>query len=844
VSDTQLHNLPSPATPFVGREREVAAACALLRSPEVRLLTLTGPGGTGKTRLAGRIAAEMGADFPDGVWYVALGSVASPAHVPSTIALTLGVKESGNQAVAERLKDHLRGKRLLLVLDNFEHVLPAAATVGDLLAACPQVAVLVTSRAPLRLSGEQEFPVPPLALPDPQAPPDPESLVQSEAVALFVQRARAARPDFRITPQNAAALAEICTQLDGLPLALELAAARIKLLPLQALAAQLATNRLKLLTGGALDLPARHQTLRQTIDWSYDLLDAGRQALFARLAVFVGGCTLGAAAAVGSRGPAERAAYAVGSGGPPDAGGLAANAVGRGLPTAYSELPTGVLEGLAGLVDESLLRQEEQPDGEARFVMLETIREYALERLEASGEGDAVRDRHAGHYLALAEAAEPELRGPQQARWLGQLVLEYDNLRAALGHLVARGEGERGLRLGAALWWFWYLRGLQREGREWLAALLALPEAGANTGAATNAAGAGAAGPADAAGGARAAVRATALTGTGFLAYQQGDYEAARTYGEQGLAIWRALGNGRGAAAALTNLGNVARDLGDFGTARTLYEESLTLRRAADDQWGVAVELANLGLIALFGGDLATARTLFEEGLALKRQVGDAGGIVFSLTCLGLVACYARDLDAARAHLAEGLAVWRDTEDRTGLPLLLDCFALLAAAQGQPDRALRLAGAAAAQHEAIGAPLPPILRAQLEQWLAPARQALGGAAGVAWGEGRAMPLDEVTAYALAEDAAPGAVATAPATPADKGGAAESPAGRQSLPGGLSEREAEVLRLVAEGMTNREIAADLILSEKTVARHLSNIFNKLGVSSRAAATAFALREGIA
>jgi DNA-binding CsgD family transcriptional regulator len=258
--------------------------------------------------------------------------------------------------------------------------------------------------------------------------------------------------------------------------------------------------------------------------------------------------------------------------------------------------------------------------------------------------------------------------------------------------------------------------------------------------------------------------------------------------------------------------------------------------------WGW--ELANLGLIALFGGDLVTARTLFEEGLALKRQVGDAGGVVFSLTCLGLVACYARDLDAARAHLAEGLAVWCDTEDRTGLPLLLDCFALLAITRGQPDRALRLAGAAAAQHEAIGAPLPPILRAQLEQWLAPARQALGDAAAVAWGEGRALSLDEITTYALAESEAPQPEGAAPATAAQRAEAAEGPTGRRTLPGGLSEREAEVLRLVAEGKTNREIAADLILSEKTVARHLSNIFNKLGVSSRAAATAFALREGIA
>jgi predicted ATPase/class 3 adenylate cyclase len=436
--DARLNNLPTQPTPLVGREREVSEVSDLLRRADVRLLTLTGTGGTGKTRVALQSAAELVDEFEDGVFFVALATLTDPGLVASTLTQALGVAESGEKQPEDALREFVRERELLLLMDNFEQVLEATPLLEELQAAAPRLKVLATSRAALRLYGEREFPVPPLALPDPAYPPPPERLTQYEAVRLFVERARAVKPDFSVTNENAPAVAEICVRLDGLPLAIELAAARIRLLPPRAMLARLG-SRLKLLTGGARNLPERQRTLRGAIEWSYELLTPEERTLFARLSVFAGGRTL---------------------------------EIIETICDPEGELDT--LDGLESLLEKSLLRQEEGPGGEPRFVMLETIHEYAREKLEESGEAEEVRRRHAEHFLTLAEESYPELKGPDQLEWLERLEAEHDNMRAALSWALGRKEAEVALRLGGALWWFWWMRGHNSEGRRLLEEALAI----------------------------------------------------------------------------------------------------------------------------------------------------------------------------------------------------------------------------------------------------------------------------------------------------------------------------------------------------------------------------------
>ncbi|OGG46571.1 MAG: hypothetical protein A3F84_18045 [Candidatus Handelsmanbacteria bacterium RIFCSPLOWO2_12_FULL_64_10] len=749
------NNLPTQVTSLIGREWEIETTRQRLLRPDVRLLTLTGPGGAGKTRLALQIAADSLDDFESGAFFVSLAPLSDPGLVIPTIARTLGVKGAAGRSPTESLKDHLRNRSLLLVLDNFEHLIAAAPQVADLLTASPGLKALVTSRAALRVYGEYESPVPPLTLPDPQHLPFAEAdlasiLTRYEAVRLFIERAIAVKPDFAVTNDNAPAVAGICHRLDGLPLAIELAAARIRLLPPQAMLARL-ERRLPLLTGGARDLPARQQTLRNAIAWSYDLLEPDEQTLFRRLAVFVGGFTLEEAEALTPT-PLPR----VGEG--------RANEVSRG--EGQPSIPD-LLDGLDSLVSKSLLRQEEA-GGQPRFIMLETIREYALERLTQNGEAEAMRRQHADCFLALAEEAEPELRGPQQAEWLIRLEEEHDNLRAALRWSIERGEAEQGLRLGGALWRFWEVRGHLTEGRERLTKVLALAGTSGRTGA-----------------------RAKALNGAGVLASRQGDYAAARAFHEESLGIRRELGDKQGIAASLNNLGNVsyyqgdyaaahllhkeslairrelgdkqgianalndlgvmARYQGDYAAARSFYEESLAIRRELGDRQAIAALLNNLGNLTHDQGDYAAARSLYEESLAIKRGLGNRQGIAYSLNNLGDLAYKQGDYAAARSLYKEGLEIVRELGDRQEIATSIEAFAGLAAAQGEPGRALRLTGAAAALREVISVPLSSADQSRMERWLEPARQALSEEArAAAWAEGRTMTQEQAIAYALRE----------------------------------------------------------------------------------------------
>jgi predicted ATPase/class 3 adenylate cyclase len=642
--DAYPNNLRVQPTGLLGREQELATLGDLLRREEVRLLTLTGPGGCGKTRLGTQLAADLLDDFREGAYVVALGPISDPGLVPTVIAQALGLQEAGGRPTLDSLKGYLQDKQILLLLDNFEQLLPAASVVVELLAACPQLKVLVTSRSRLHLRGEKEFRVPPLALPNARRLPPLQTLSQYGSVALFIQRARDVQHDFTVTNENAPAVAEICHRLDGLPLAIELAAARIRLLTPQAMLARL-TNRLNLLTGGARDLPARQRTLREAIAWSYDLLEEGEQRLFRRLSIFVGGCTFESAEAVA--GASTQGAAPAGAG-----------------HDTVGDLEIDLLDGLESLASQSLLRQEVADGGEPRFVMLETIREYGREKLQESGEAAAIRGRHLQYFLTLAETAETRLTSEERSDWLARLETEHDNLRSALEWAQESKAVEDGLRLAGALSDFWQVRGYWAEGQQRFAGLLALPGAEART-----------------------AARARALYPAGRLAYCRGEIAAARSLYEESLAINLELEDERGTAASLNGLGDVTRLQGDLDRARSLYEESMALYRKLGDRWRVTFALSGLGDVARLQGDLEAARSRYQESLTLRRELGDKQASTISLNGLGHVARLQGNLQEARSRYTESLTINRELGDRRGTTFSLGGLANVARLQGELDTA-------------------------------------------------------------------------------------------------------------------------------------------------------------
>jgi predicted ATPase/class 3 adenylate cyclase len=684
------HNLPPQPTSFLGRTREVAEVVQLLMRPEARLLTLTGPGGTGKTRLALQAAAELLDDVADGVYFVPVADLADPALVPSAIARVLGVREEGERSAAQRLQDFLRAKELLLVLDNVEHLVEAAPVIGELLGAAPGLKVLATSRVPLRLRAEQEYLVPPLALPRRDPPLSVEQLSQYEAVRLFIERAQAVKPDFIVDNANAPAVVEICHRLDGLPLAIELAAARVRMLPPAALLARL-EKRLPLLTGGARDAPARQRTLRATITWSYDHLEPKDQILFQRLSVFAGGCTLEAAEAIGNH---------------------------------DGSLDT--FGGVERLAEHSLLRQEADAGSEPRLRMLETVREYGLERLAESGEENATRDAHVACYLALAEQAATTFYTAEEGAWFDRLEVEQANLRGALAWAVARSQLDVLVRLVSALWWFWRVRGHLSEGRMWLEQAIAKT------------------------GDAPLPLRTRSLVLAGSLAYFAGDAQRCVRLLEQGLELARATGDQASVTQALVYLANGLAELDELDRAAALGGEALQLARTVGQPVWIVEALASVGHLAWRQGDYDRAAALGEEALALSRAVGFEWGIASALRNLAGADLMRGDHRGAAARYAESLAIAHRQGDKV---TMVDCFARLAslaAALGDAQRAARLIGATEALREELSVPIVKPTRADYEQAMNKTRELLGEAAfAAASAHGEGLTLEQAAAEAKA-----------------------------------------------------------------------------------------------
>jgi non-specific serine/threonine protein kinase len=777
--DDAFAAVPVPRTSLVGRAAEIATAHGLLLDEAVPLLTLTGPGGVGKTRLALAVAHAVAGSFADGAVFVDLAPIRDPALVLPAVARPVGVRDAGERPLADVLVAYLRPRQTLIVLDNCEHVLAAMPDVAALLAACPALQILATSRAPLGLRGEHLLPVPPLALPDAAGPvsPDPTALAEVEAVALFVRRARAADPGFSLSAANAVAVAEVCRRLDGLPLALELAAARVRMLPPPALLIRLEHSP-QVLTGGPHDAPARLRSMRDAIAWSYDLLSPAEQLLFRRLSVFVGSFSLRAAEMVAGDGDS---------------------------PSSLSSIPSSVvLDGIASLFDRSLLRQEAGPGDEPRFSLLETIREFGLERLEESGEAEAVRRAHA---QAVAEIAVAKSEGLDEQARLDRMEADLGNLRAALAWSLARGEADLLLRLTGGTQDFWRARGYVGEGRGWLDQAI---KAG-NT----------------------MPLKALADTfiGASVLAFDQGDLAQAQAYAADLLARAQADGDPDGLLWGHSLLGDVALGQSDSDAAQRHYERARAVAPVTGFPTGFAAMVTEgLALAALQRKDVAEATRLAEEALAFGRASGSPFCLGCALSVAGKVALAQGDGRTASAHLRESLTLRRAQRDAHGIRTCLLEFALVLIDAGEAEPAVRLLAAAEALQAANGFAYDQVVRADdVARATAAARRRLGEAEfETAWAAGHALTVEEAVAEALT----PGA-GTEPSSAPAPGDAS-----------GLTPREREVLRLVAAGRTNREIGHALFISVPTVKRHVSTILGKLGVTSRAEASAYARAHGLA
>jgi predicted ATPase/DNA-binding CsgD family transcriptional regulator len=745
---------------LIGRGALVADVRTRLLEAGVGLLTLTGPGGSGKTRLAVEVGGAVRDAYPHGVWFVDLSALREARLVLPTIAHQLDLTAAIGDTIEDRVQNGLKDWRCLLVLDNFEQVLPAAQDVAELLAACPGVQVLVTSREPLRLRWEYELPVPPLALPDPARPAPPDELGRTPAVALFLERARAVQPALALTADSAAAITDICTRLDGLPLAIELAAAHSKVLPPRALLGRLEQD-LDVLVDSAGDRPARHHTMGAAIAWSADVLNPDERVAFYRLAIFVGGFTTTAAARVCDEGEAM----------------------------------------LETLVDKSLVRAEEDASGQPRFGMLQTVRSFALDRLARSGELATMSEAHAAWCLELVAEAEPRLRGPEQAVWLARLDQEHDNLRAALAWTLDGGRVEWALRMSGGLWRYWNTRGHLLEGQQWLERALDASRTRPVS----------------------AAAHATALNAAGEMAWGRGDMDHARACHEQSLALRRQMADRPGVAQSLQYLANLAMERGEDDTAWALHQEALDQRRQLGVPRDIAISLQSLGRLAAIRGDIDGATRLLEEALQLSRVAGDEIGLAAALRELGEVALKQMHVDQAAALLGESLSLARTVGAQWSIVRALECLALVGAARRQLHLTPRLLGAAEVLRERIRSLQLPSERASLAPAIDQARSRLGEAAfSAAWALGRATPLDTTLELASA----------APAP--------EPPAG----PPILSARELEVVALIAQGLTNRQIADQLVISERTTHAHVRNILDKLDLASRTQVATWAVRHGVA